>query len=83
MAIIPQMQLFSWEAVQPLGDLERLQWVLDTIPDAPLMQILDRSNPLILDRFDNIFAITPREKISSSQETRRPRERTLRLTRRT
>ncbi len=24
MAIIPQMQLFSWEAVQPLGDLERL-----------------------------------------------------------
>ena len=43
MAIIPQMKFFSWDEVQPLGDLERLQLVLDTIPDEPLMRILERA----------------------------------------
>ncbi len=43
MAIIPQMQFFSWEEVQPLGDLERLQLVLDTIPDEPLMHRLENA----------------------------------------
>lgn len=37
MTIIPQVQLVSWEVVQPLGDLERLQLVLDTLRDEPLM----------------------------------------------
>ncbi len=41
MALIPQPQWFSWEELQPLGDLERLQAVLDTIPDEPLMRILE------------------------------------------
>ncbi len=41
MAIIPQPKLFSWEELQPLGDLERLQAVLDTIPDEPFMRILE------------------------------------------
>ena len=43
MAIIPQRKFFSWEEIQPLGDLERLQWVLDTIPDEPLMRILENA----------------------------------------
>jgi hypothetical protein len=38
-----QMKFFSWEEVQPLGDLERLPWVIDTIPDEPLMRILERA----------------------------------------
>lgn len=42
MAIIPQRKFFSWGEVQPLGDLERLQLVLDTIPDEPLMKMLER-----------------------------------------
>lgn len=41
MAIIPQVQLFSWRDVQPLGDLERLHLVLDVLPDDPLMQVLE------------------------------------------
>lgn len=41
MAILPQLTFFSWREVQPLGDLERLQLVLDTIPDEPLMRILE------------------------------------------
>ena len=41
MAIIPQLKFFSWEEMQPLGDLERLQLVLETIPDEPLMRMLE------------------------------------------
>jgi RNA-binding protein YlmH len=39
MAIIPQRKFFSWEEIQPLGDLERLQLVRDTIPDEPWMRL--------------------------------------------
>jgi len=42
MAKIAQLALFSWEQVEPLGDLERLQLVFDALPDEPLMQILER-----------------------------------------
>ncbi len=41
MAIIPQPKLFSWQDLQPLGDLERLQLVLETIPYESLMRILE------------------------------------------
>ena len=42
MAIIPQI-LWSWEEdINDLGDLKRLQIVLDTIPDNILMGILDK-----------------------------------------
>lgn len=41
MAIIPQLTLFSWNEVQPLGDLERLQLVLETLPDEALMRLLE------------------------------------------
>ncbi len=41
MAIIPQPILFSWEDLEPLGDLERLQLVLDTVPDEDLMRTVE------------------------------------------
>ncbi len=42
MAIIPQKQLFSWKEIEDLGDLERLQLVLQTLPDEALMRTLER-----------------------------------------
>ena len=41
MAIIPQKQLFSWKEIENLGDLSRLQLVLDYLPDEPLMRALE------------------------------------------
>jgi len=32
MAIIPQTELFSWQELEDLGDLERLQLVLECLP---------------------------------------------------
>ena len=44
MAIIQQLQLFSWkdfqDDLQNLGDLERLKLVIETMPDQKLIQIL-------------------------------------------
>ena len=43
MAIIPQISLFNWQDdIETLGDLERLQLVLNTLPDESLMQILEK-----------------------------------------
>ena len=42
MAIIPQKQLFQWEEIETLGDLERLSLVLKHLPDEKLMQALER-----------------------------------------
>ena len=42
MAIIPQKQLFCWKAIENLGDLERRQLVLKTLPDEPLMRTLEK-----------------------------------------
>ena len=41
MATIPEPHLFCWDSVDQLGDLERLQLVLDELPDEPLMQLLE------------------------------------------
>ncbi len=41
MAIIPQAKLFEWNTVDALGDLERLQLVLEGLPDEALMQALE------------------------------------------
>jgi len=43
MATIPQRQLFSWQEIEELGDLERLRLVLDYLPDESLMRILERN----------------------------------------
>jgi hypothetical protein len=41
-ATIPQKQLFGWQEIQELGDLERLRLVLDHLPDESLMEELER-----------------------------------------
>ena len=41
MAIIPQKQLFGWEEIEELGDLDRLRLVLEYLPDEPLMALLE------------------------------------------
>ena len=41
MATIPRPQLFGWDSVDQLGDLERLKLVLDALLDEPLMQLLE------------------------------------------
>ena len=42
MAIIPQQTFFVWDEIENLGDLERLQLVLEYMPDEELMQILEK-----------------------------------------
>ena len=43
MAIIPQISLFNWQDdIEILGDLERLQLVLNTLPDESLVQTLEK-----------------------------------------
>lgn len=42
MAIIPQINLFSWNTIQARSDLDRLRYVLKVIPDEPLMRILEK-----------------------------------------
>ena len=42
MAIIPQQTFFEWTDVEKLGDLERLQLVLEHMPNEELMQTLEK-----------------------------------------
>ncbi|MFQ5868140.1 MAG: transposase [bacterium] len=42
MAIIMQQNLFSWQDVEELGDLERLKLVIETMPDGDLIQALEK-----------------------------------------
>lgn len=42
MAIIPQKSLFGWKDVENLGDLCRLQYVIDSLPDEALMRKLEK-----------------------------------------
>jgi transposase len=42
MATIPQRQLFRWQEIEELGDLDRLRLVLNHLPDEPLMEELER-----------------------------------------
>ena len=41
MAIIPQRQLFSWQEIENLADLERFSLLLKHLPDEELMQTLE------------------------------------------
>ena len=41
MAIIPQPDLFSWDHVDASSEMDRLRWVLDAMPDEPLMCALE------------------------------------------
>jgi hypothetical protein len=41
MATIPQTALFEWDSVEDIGDLIRLRFVVDHLPDEPLMYALE------------------------------------------
>ena len=41
MAIIAQKKLFGWKEIDDLGDLERLNLVLNYLPDEKLMRVLE------------------------------------------
>ncbi len=41
MAIIPQKNLFGWEDVEELGDLERLVLILESMPDEKLVKTME------------------------------------------
>ncbi len=41
MSIIPQKQLFGWQEIYELGDLQRLSLVLNYLPDEELMKKLE------------------------------------------
>lgn len=41
MASVARNELFSWQEIEELGDLERLQTVIDGLPDEALMQRLE------------------------------------------
>ena len=43
MAIIPQKNLFSWEKLEKLPDLKRLEIIFRNIPDEKLMRKLERN----------------------------------------
>jgi len=40
MAIIPQKDLFAWQQIDELGDLERMVLVIETMPGETLMRSL-------------------------------------------
>jgi len=42
MASISQKEIFGWEEVEGLGDLERFQLVIENMPDESLMEILEQ-----------------------------------------
>ena len=42
MAIIPQQTFFVWSEIENLGDLERLNLVLEYMPDEELMRELEK-----------------------------------------
>ena len=42
MAIIPQKTLFEWNDVEDIGDLVRLRFAIENLPDEPLMYALEK-----------------------------------------
>ena len=41
MATMPQPFLFTWKQIEAASDLDRLQWVLDALPDEELVTLLE------------------------------------------
>jgi hypothetical protein len=51
MATIAQKRLFGWEQIEALGDLKRLQLVLENLPDEPLVRTLEQERDRGRDRY--------------------------------
>ena len=55
MAMIAQPRLFGWEEIEELGDLQRLQLVVQYMPDEKLMLVLEEER----DRGRDEYRIKP------------------------
>jgi len=55
MATIPQKSLFEWNDIEDIGDLLRLSFVLDNLPDEPLMHALEKKR----DKGRNDYPVRP------------------------
>jgi hypothetical protein len=55
MATLSQKPLFGWDQIEALGDLKRLQLLLDNLPDEPLMSKLEQER----DRGRDDYPIRP------------------------
>jgi hypothetical protein len=51
MATIAQKPLFGWDQIEALGDLKRLQLVLENLPDEPLVHALEQERNRGRDRY--------------------------------
>jgi len=51
MATIAQKPLFGWEQIEALGDLKRLQLVLENLPDEPVVSKLEQERDRGRDRY--------------------------------
>jgi hypothetical protein len=51
MATISQKPLFGWDQIEALGDLKRLQLVLENLPDEPLVRALEQERNRGRDRY--------------------------------
>jgi hypothetical protein len=51
MATISQKPLFGWEQIEALGDLKRLQLVLENLPDEPVVSTLEQERDRGRDRY--------------------------------
>lgn len=51
MATISQKPLFGWERIEALGDLKRLQLVLENLPDEPVVSKLEQERDRGRDRY--------------------------------
>jgi hypothetical protein len=51
MATISQKPLFGWDQIEALGDLKRLQLVLENLPDEPLVHALEQERNRGRDRY--------------------------------
>jgi hypothetical protein len=51
MATIAQKPLFGWDQIEALGDLKRLQLVLENLPDEPLVRALEQERNRGRDRY--------------------------------
>lgn len=51
MAIISSQSLFDWSQIEESGDLERFRLILRTIPDEPLMELLETKRGYGVDKY--------------------------------
>ena len=71
MAIIPQRTWFSWEEIEPLGDRERLQLVVETLSDEDLMRTLETACGRGRDDYPVLLSASEHRKFTPGTEPQR------------